>query len=53
MTIALNGEELCKKLAEALPGSVVSGEKLWIIVDSQQLYPAAEYLKNTAGLDFD
>ena len=53
MTTTLNGEELGKKLAEALPGSVVSSEKPCIIVDSKQVREVAEYLKNTAGLDFD
>jgi NADH-quinone oxidoreductase subunit C len=53
LTTALNGEELGKKIAEALPGSIVAGEKLCIMLDSKQLYQSAEYLKNTAGLDFD
>ena len=53
MTTALNGEDLGKKIAEALPGSVVSGEKPWIVVDSKQVHQVAEYLKSTAGLDFD
>ena len=53
MTTALSGEDLGKKIAEALPGSVVSGEKPWIVVDSKQVHQVAEYLKNTPGLDFD
>jgi len=53
LTIALNGEELAKKLAEALPGSVVSGDKSSVLVNAGQLKQASEYLKGTPGLDFD
>lgn len=53
MTVALNGEELGKKIAEALPGSVVSGDKDTLVVDSKQLLQVAGYLKETEGLEFD
>ena len=53
MTTALNGEDLGKKIAEAIPGSIISGEKPCVVVESQQIQKVAEYLKNTDGLDFD
>ena len=53
MTVAFNGEELSKKLNEAMPGSVLSAEKGVIVVDSKQLLQAATYLRDTSGLDFD
>jgi len=53
VTVALNGEELGKKIAEALPGSVVSGDKDTLVVDSKQLLQVAGYLKETEGLEFD
>ncbi|MDD5313545.1 MAG: NADH-quinone oxidoreductase subunit C [Dehalococcoidia bacterium] len=53
MTVALNGEETGKKVAEAIPGSVVSGDKNSLIVESKSLLQVAEYLKNTPGMEFD
>ena len=53
MTTATNCEELGKKITEALPASVISTDKTSIVVGSEHLYPVAEYLKNTRGLDFD
>jgi len=53
VTVALNGEEIAKKIAEAFPDSVASADKAAVIVTSQSLYQVAEFLKNTPGLDFD
>jgi len=53
MTVALNGEDTGKKIAEAIPGSVVSGDKNSLIVESKSLLQVAEYLKNTPGMEFD
>ena len=53
MTIAISGEEIGKKIAEAFPGSVVSSDKATMVVDSEQLLQAAGYLKDTPGLEFD
>jgi len=53
MTVALNGQELSKGIAEKFSGSVVSSDETTIIVNSKELYRVAEYLKNTPGLDFD
>lgn len=53
MTVALNGEELGKKIAEAFPGSLISSDKGSLIVDSKQLLQAAGYLKDTSGLEFN
>jgi NADH-quinone oxidoreductase subunit C len=53
VTVALNGEETGKKIAEAFPGSVVSSDKGTVIVDSKQLQQVAGYLKDTQGLEFD
>lgn len=53
MTIALNGEEVAKKIAEVVPGSVAAADKVTVVVRSKSLYQVAEFLKNTLGLDFD
>ena len=53
MTVALNGEELAKKITGVFPDSVLAAGKMSVIVTSKALYKVAEYLKNTAGLDFD
>jgi NADH-quinone oxidoreductase subunit C len=53
MTVALKGEDVAKKLAEAFPGAVAASDKVAVIVDSQSLYKVAEYLKNTSGFEFD
>jgi NADH-quinone oxidoreductase subunit C len=53
LTTPLNIPEISARLEEKFPGSVVSSEGLSIVVDSGSLLKVAEYLKNTAGLDFD
>ena len=53
MTVAITGEEIGKKIAEAFPGSIVSSDKGSVVVDSKQLYLIGEFLKNTQGLEFD
>lgn len=53
MTVALNGEEVAKKIAEVVPGSVAAADKVTVVVSSKSLYQVAEFLKNTSGLDFD
>ena len=53
MTVALNGEELSKKIAEAFPDSVLNADGISVVVTSEALYQIAEFLKNTAGFDFD
>lgn len=53
MTVALNGEEVAKKITEVVPGSVAAADKMAVVVGSKSLYQVAEFLKNTSGLDFD
>ena len=53
MTVAINCEEIGKKLQEAIAGSVISADKSAILIDADKLLEVAGYLKNTAGLDFD
>ena len=53
MTVALNGEEIARKVTEAFPDSVAAADKAAVIVTNQSLYQVAEFLKNTPGLDFD
>jgi len=53
MTVAVNTEEIGEKIAEAIPGSVVSSDKGWLTVDSKALAQVADFLKNTPGLEFD
>lgn len=53
MTVAINSEELGKRIAEVFTGSVVSADKEMLVVDSEHLFQVATYLKETPGLDFD
>ena len=53
MTVAVNTEETGKKIAEAIPGSVVSSDKAWLTVDSKALAQVAGFLKDTPGMEFD
>ncbi len=53
MTVAVNTEEIGKKIAEAIPGAVVSSDKGSLIVDSKALAQVSDFLKNTSGLEFD
>lgn len=53
MTVALNGEEVAKKINEALPDSVAAADKAAVIVANQSLYQVAQFLKNTAEFEFD
>jgi NADH-quinone oxidoreductase subunit C len=53
VTAAVNCEEIGKKLNEAMPGCVLSGDKASIIVEGKDLLGVAGYLKDTAGLEFD
>ena len=53
MTVALNGEEVAKKITEVVPGSVAAADKMAVVVGSKSLYQVAEFLKSTSGLDFD
>jgi len=53
MTVAVNSEETGKKIAEAIPGSVISSDKGSITVDNKALAKVCDFLKNTAGLEFD
>jgi len=53
MTVAVNTEETGKRIAEAIPGSVVSSDKGSLIVDSKALAQVADFLKNTPGMEFD
>ncbi|MGD0354563.1 MAG: NADH-quinone oxidoreductase subunit C [Dehalococcoidia bacterium] len=53
MTVVTSGEDLAKKIAEAIPGSVISSDKTSVMVDAAKLAQVAEFLKNTPGLDFN
>jgi NADH-quinone oxidoreductase subunit C len=53
VTVALSGEELRKKIDEALPGAVVAGDKTFLLVESKQVAQVAGFLKSTPGLEFD
>lgn len=53
MTVALNGEDIARKIAEQFADSVVFSDKTTVMVKSQELYRVAEYLKNSPELHFD
>ncbi len=53
MTVALSGEELGKKISEALPGVVIACDKVFLLIESKQVAQVADFLKSTPGLEFD
>ena len=53
MTVALNGEEIAKRITEVFGDSGAAGDEVTVVVNSDSLYQVAEFLKNTSGLDFD
>lgn len=53
MTIALKGEEIARKLEDSLPGVVVETIESTVIVKEDALFEAAQFLRNTPGLEFD
>ena len=53
MTTALSGEQVAKKIEKASPGAVEAADKTSVIVTSESLLKAAEFLKNAPELDFN
>lgn len=52
MTVAVNCEELGKKLAEAFPGSIIASDKGAVVIDSKMLQQVAAYLKDNLEYDY-
>jgi len=53
MTIALNCEDIARRITASIPDAVISADTQSIIVTDTSLYKVAEFLKKTQGLDFD
>lgn len=53
MTVALSGQEMADKLEKQFPGSIVESSQDFLVVNGEFLLPAATFLKETPGLDFD
>ena len=53
MTVALSGKDIAAQLEEKFPGCIEESGTDSIVVKSDSLLAAAEYLKNTASLAFD
>ena len=53
MTTALNGEQVASRINRVSPGAVVAADQTSVVVTGESLLKAAEFLKNTRGLDFD
>ena len=53
MTIELSATEVASKLKERLNGVVLESQGSTILVESDQLFEVARFLKETPGLDFD
>ncbi len=53
MTVVTSGEELGKKIAEAIPGAVISSDKTSVMVESKVLTQVADFLKTSPGLEFN
>ena len=52
MTTALPGDELARRINEAVPGSAVDHNETDVWVASEALVEVARFLKDTPGLDF-
>lgn len=53
MTKPLLGQEVAKQISEHIPGSVVEFSEAAVIVSAESLFPVAQFLKITPGLEFD
>jgi NADH-quinone oxidoreductase subunit C len=53
VTTALNGEQVARRINKASPGAVVAADKTSVIVTSESLLKAAEFLKDTPTFDFN
>jgi len=53
VTTALNGEQVASRINKVSPGAVVAADQTSVVVTGESLLKAAEFLKNTRGLDFD
>jgi NADH-quinone oxidoreductase subunit C len=53
MTVALNGEQVARKINKAARGAVVASDKMSVIVSSGSLFKVAEFLKSAPELDFN
>jgi len=53
VTTALNGEQVASRINRVSPGAVVAADQTSVVVTGESLLKAAEFLKNTRGLDFD
>jgi NADH/F420H2 dehydrogenase subunit C len=53
MTVALNGEQVARKINKAARGAVVASDKMSVIVSSEALFKVAEFLKSTTEFDFN
>jgi len=53
VTIALNGEQVAKKINEAYPAAAAAADKVGVIVNSDSLFQVAEFLKKTPEFDFN
>jgi NADH-quinone oxidoreductase subunit C len=53
MTVALNGEQIAKKVNKAVRGAVAASDKTAVVVFGESLFKVAEFLKCTPELDFN
>lgn len=53
MTKPLAAQEVAKQIAEQVPQSVVESNESFVLVRPESVFQVAQFLKNTAGLDFD
>jgi NADH-quinone oxidoreductase subunit C len=53
MTVALNGNDIAKKLSEVFPGAVIASDTNTVFVDNEWLHKVAGYLKDNDRFEFD
>jgi len=53
VTVALNGEQITRKINKAVRGAVVASDKTSVVVSGESLFKVAEYLKRTPEFDFN
>lgn len=53
MTRALKGQEVAARIRGRFPEAIIESTELTVVVKSDFLFPVAEFLKATPGLDLD
>ena len=53
MTTALRGQEVAQLIAKEFPDAVTESNETTVLLNPEYLFPVAQFLSNTPGMDFD